>query len=144
MSVSDFEETLGLERSYTIEVLQALEKTTGEHYGILIGADSLLSLHTWHRAPELAEKYEFLTYPRAGAEVTREKLLEHWPEKTAEKLRKSVLDGTFFEISSTESKKRMEKNRFRRHIISVDGIPECVLEYIAAHGLYQVSGSGKG
>ena len=104
---------------------------------LLIGADSLLSLHTWHRAEELAEKTDFIVYPRAGSAVTMEKLLKNWKRETAEKLFNAMLEGTFFEISSTEVKNSMEKNGFRYHIIEWENFPPEIAGYIRQYDLYE-------
>ena len=136
MSVSDFENHSGLNPSYTIDVLDKLAGETGIRYSLLIGADSLLSLHTWHRAKELVASTGFIIYPRAGAEVSLEKLQDIWGKQTAEKLFSSMLDGTFFEISSTEMKISMEKSSFRHHIIKEHGLLHSVNEYIRERGLY--------
>ena len=138
MSVSSFEAEAELHPSYTFNILAELEKRTGIRYILLIGADSLLSLHTWFNAQELVKCTDFITYPRAGAEVTMEKLLQHWDRKDAEKLMQSMLDGTFFEISSTEMKNSMEKSNFRHHIIKEHGLLPCVNEYIRERGLYLI------
>ena len=136
MSVSDFENRSGLNPSYTIDVLNKLERETGIRYTLLIGADSLLSLHTWHRAKELVASTGFIIYPRAGAEVSLEKLQDIWGKQTAEKLFSSMLDGTFFEISSTEMKISMEKSDFRHNIISSAVFPAEIAAYIHEHRLY--------
>ena len=139
MAVSDFEATAGLHPSYTCKILEKLEKDTGVRYMLLIGADSLLSLHTWFDAKKLAADTDFITYPRPGSEVTMDKLLQHWDRKTAEKLMNSMIDGTFFEISSSEMKNSMEKNTFRHHIIHEQGTMPGVVEYIRKRGLYEKS-----
>ena len=136
MDVSGFESEAGIHPTYTFNILAELEKQTGTRYTLLIGADSLLMLHTWFNAEELVRTTDFLTYPRRGAEVTMEKLLEFWDEKTAEKLMQSMICGTFFEISSTETKISMEKTAFRHHIIEEYGLLPGVSEYICKHGLY--------
>lgn len=138
MSVSGFEAEAELHPSYTFNILAELEKRTGIRYILLIGADSLLSLHTWYNARELAEKTDFITYPRPDSEVTMEKLLQHWDEKIAEKLMQSLICGTFFEISSTEVKNSMEKRAFRHHIIEKQGLHPAVSEYIRKRGLYLI------
>lgn len=139
MAASDYEAIADLHPSYTCKILERLEKDTGIRYMLLIGADSLLSLHTWFDAEKLVAETEFITYPRAGAEVTPDKLRANWDEKTAEKLMNSVIDGTFFEISSSEMKNSMEKNTFRHHIIQEQGVMPCVMEYIRKRGLYTKS-----
>ena len=120
MAVSDLEDRLRLDPSYTIDVLSALRREVPGKLVLLIGADSLLELHTWHRAEELAEKYDIFTYPRAGATVSASKLAGRWPDRPdlAEKLLRHCLNGDFFHISSTEIRKRMEKSPTRWHIIA--------------------------
>lgn len=138
MSVSDFESTLPFSPTYTVDVLEALKRFTGEDYQLLIGADSLLELHTWHNAGLLVEKTDFIIYPRPGATVTETELLRHWDKTTVQKLLSSMISGTFFEISSTEVRKSMEKNAFRHHIIESDGFSRDIIEYIREHHLYEL------
>ena len=75
-----------------------------------------------------------------------EKLLKNWKRETAEKLFNAMLEGTFFEISSTEVKNSMEKNCFQSHIIKEERFPSEIADYIRQHNLYQHSekiGKGK-
>ena len=97
--VSDIEFRRRRVPSYTFDLLEDLNRDTGDTWQLLIGADSLLELHTWHRAQELAERFELLVYPRPGCPVTPEGLAEKVPPATAEKLFSLLLDGRFFEIS---------------------------------------------
>ena len=136
MFASDLEERIKLQPSYTFEVLKhfAAELPDNEEAALLIGADSLLELHTWHRAQELAERFELLVYPRPNCTATYGKLLEKFPPHLAEKLEKSLLDGEFFEISSTLLRFSMEKSANWDNIISMT--PGPVAEYCRRHGLY--------
>ena len=137
MSVSRFEEELHLTPSYTFEVLEAWELRFGAPPVLLIGADSLRELHTWHRAPELVARYRIVSYPRGGRPVTAAELENRWPRRTAQKLLAGVLDGDFFEISSSELKNRMEKFADTGDIIYVkEYLAPGVCEYIVRHGLY--------
>ena len=136
MSVSDLENRLQLVPSYTIDILRHLYRETGEKYLLLIGADSLLALHTWHEAAALVKEFDFITYPRSGQEVTTKKLLRNWDAPTAEKLAATVINGDFFKISSTDVRFSMEKNTFQSNIIQQDGLTDEVAVYIAAHNLY--------
>ena len=87
IEVSDIEGRLGLHPSYTFAVLSALEKERpGERLQLLIGGDSLLSLHEWAHASELAERYEILTYPRRGELPVAAELARFWPPQTVKKL----------------------------------------------------------
>ena len=136
MSVSDIEAKIAKRPSYTIDILLELEEKSGIRPALLIGSDSLLQLHTWHRAKELAGKWQILTYPRKNSPVTGETLLEHWEEEIAEKLCSGVIPGKFFEISSTEIRNSMEKNTFTGNIkCMTENIPE-IGDYIVRHQLY--------
>lgn len=108
MECSDIEHRLALDPSYTISVLEKLSEETPDELALLIGDDSLARLHTWHRAHELVEKYLVLTYPRQGCSLDH--LPEHWSAEECQKLLSGRLDGKFFEISSTEIRKKMAKN----------------------------------
>ena len=132
--VSDLEYRRRKEPSYTFDILEDLNCSGKEKFQLLIGADSLLSLHTWYRAQELAERFEVLTYPRPGYDVTLESLREHFSAETAEKLLQGCLDGKFFEISSTNLRFSMEKSATWDNIISMTPAP--VAEYCRRHGLY--------
>ena len=131
--VSDIEYRRRRFPSYTFDILEDLNKGE-EKFQLLIGADSLLELHTWHRAQELAERFELLVYPRPGCTVTLEQLQEKFPPRLAEKLFKSLLEGEFFEISSTILRFSMEKFAKWDNIISMTPAP--VAEYCRRHGLY--------
>ena len=137
MSVSGIEATLAKQPSYTIEILEAIGKINGKRPALLIGADSLLQLHSWCRCSELAADYQILTYPRKGFEVTFEALAEFWKDKTVvAKLLAGVIPGKFFEISSSEIRNSMEKNGNAGNIkMMTENIPE-ISDYIEKHGLY--------
>ena len=137
MSVSDIEASLAKQPSYTIEILEAVEKINGSRPALLIGADSLLQLHTWCRGAELAANYLILTYPRKGYEITAGALAEFWDDRTiVEKLLSGVIPGRFFEISSSEIRNSMEKNGNAGNIKKMtDNVPE-INAYIESHCLY--------
>ena len=137
MSVNRIEAELQFNPSYTIEILEAWEKRFGDVPALLIGADSLRELHTWHRAAELAKRFRIISYPRNGCRITAAELALHWPDPTAEKLFAGVLAGDFFEISSSELKNRMEKFTEAGDIIHLkDCLAPGVCDYIVEHGLY--------
>jgi len=131
--VSDIEKRRAFEPSYTIRVLEALAEEFPEaRMQLLIGSDSLEELHTWHRAKELAERYEVIAYPRRAAHGGAVRLPEDfWGAAMAETLRKSVLEGDFVEISSTELRNALENGAKCVHIME-----EAVFSYIREHGLY--------
>ena len=136
MSVSDFEAQIKLNPSYTINVLARLKEETGDDYALLIGADSLQNLHLWHQADKLVDTVELICYPRNNANVSKEHLLQYWKPETVEKLLKSIIPGTFFEISSTGIKNSMEKSSLKHHIIQPELLPPEIAGYIRDNGLY--------
>ena len=141
MQSSDLEERLKLQPSYTSEVLKYFseELPADEEAALLIGADSLLALHTWHNAEELVKKYFIITYPRPGREITREVLRCHWGDETVEKLLSGVINGAFFEISSTGIRNSMAKNANAGNINNEDKnlLNTRIEEYCQKHDLYE-------
>ncbi len=132
MEVCEAEREFGLFPSYTYEVLERLaEREPETRLQLLIGGDSLAQLHTWYRGRELAERWDVITYPRAGVTPDRSLLRRHWPEDLVEKLEKGVLQAPFFEISSTEVRKKMAIGEN-----PVTFIPEEIWNYIRDHRLY--------
>ena len=109
MELSDIEKRLALVPSYTYSVMESLEKETDGELALLIGDDSLDQLHTWYRAHELVEKYQILTYPRKGCHADGAYLMQFWNSSECEKLLSGRLEGKFFEISSTEIRKKVGK-----------------------------------
>ena len=110
MELSDIEKRLALDPSYTISVLENLAQEISGDIALLIGADSLLQLHTWHRAHELVDAFRILTYPRSKYPVSALKEITFWSSQEQQKLLSGVIEGKFFEISSTIIRKKMAKN----------------------------------
>lgn len=136
MSVSPIESRLEQYPTYSIAVMEAIEKFEGFRPALLIGSDSLLQLHTWHRAPELAANYLILTYPRKDSPVSTDILRKFWDDKSVQKLLSGMIPGKFFEISSTEIRKSMEKNAIEGNINNMTKTFPEVDEYIKLHRLY--------
>ena len=137
MFMSRIEEELTLDPSYTIDVLDAWCARYDFTPALLIGADSLLELHKWHRGGELAGKCRILTYPRRGYPISEAALAAHWPPDMVRKLLSGVLPGVFFEISSSELKSAMEKFTATGDIMNVkDFLAPDVVDYIRRRNLY--------
>ncbi len=110
-SVSEIERERG-GISFTMETLRLLSKRFPEdEIVLLIGSDSLLQLHQWHRARELAREFGILCYPRPGEKVTLERLLASgWTPEEAETLRNSVMENLpEFDISSTAIRELLKR-----------------------------------
>ena len=137
MELCDIEDRLRLEPSYTILILEHLERENPDRQiQLLIGGDSLRQFHTWYCAAELAERFEILTYPRDGETPELEDLRRNWPAEMAEKLYNGILSGDFFKISSTNIRNVMEKPADMVHI-NKGSIPDAVWEYIQQQRLYR-------
>ena len=136
--VSDIEEELALDPSYTFEVLDQLSKRhPAVQWQLIIGGDSLAYLHTWHRGRELAERFDVLTFPRKGAAISPADLLPVWGAELAEKLTAGILPGKIIEISSTELRKKLA---FGENPATF--IPEAVSAYLQEHRLYLENAEG--
>ncbi|MDD3885579.1 MAG: nicotinate (nicotinamide) nucleotide adenylyltransferase [Victivallaceae bacterium] len=137
MCVSDIEQRLAYRPSYSFEVMSALQAELAGPLQLLIGADSLLELHTWHRAAELVARFEVLTYPRSGWPVSAQVLARHWPEETARRLAAGIISGEFFEISSTKIRGDVAKSPETVHINKEMFLPESIRRYIDELKLYR-------
>ena len=133
VEISDLEQKLSLEKSYTFEVMKHVEKNYPDAIlKIIIGGDSLKNLHSWFKAKELVEKYEIITYPRANEDIDINALKKVFSDDTIKKLQKNIIKAPFFEISSTILKKKVANNE------NVDiFIKEEILEYIKINNLYK-------
>ena len=137
MSASRIEEELKLSPSYTFCVIDAWYLRYRSLPALLIGADSLLELHNWHRGAELAERCRILTYPRRGYPISEEALAAHWKPAMVKKLLSGMISGNFFEISSSELKSAMEKFTATGDIMSVKNfLAPGVTDYIIRRNLY--------
>ena len=111
LKVCDFEARMQFSPSYSFDVLSALqEKWPQNEFCMLIGADSLMSLHTWYQAAELVRKFSFLSVRRPGFKIDREMLKNIWKdEKIAEKLLEGVIESRLSEAASTKIRKNFDQ-----------------------------------
>ncbi len=131
-AVSDIEAQLGKSPSYTFEVMAELDREyPGDTFQLMIGADSLEQLHTWHRGRELAVERGLIVYPRPGYMVDEARLRKHWPAEMIPKLLGAVHQFETFDISSTDLRRRIGKGE------KVDNWMEnSVYQYILEQNLY--------
>jgi nicotinate-nucleotide adenylyltransferase len=109
------------ERSYsidTIETVRAGMDSEGELF-FIIGADAFAELRTWRRWQDVARAVEFLVIGRPGHvyEIPRGVRIER-------------IDTLQLRISSSEIRAVLAEGR------TPDGLPQPVLDYILARGLY--------
>jgi len=117
--------------SYTFDTIQSLRKEFPfEEFVLLIGADQLPRLHTWHRIEELLSVVKTAVLLRQGTPIPDkppEKILAPWwPE-----IKKSVLDLPEIDISATDIRQRLGKG------LPISGLVHPGVErYIYAKRLY--------
>jgi len=101
LTVSDVEFHLPAPH-YTADTLRALERMEpGSRFSLLIGADTLRTLHTWKEADRLAALSPLYVYPRHGEDGAAQSVWEaHHPE--VEVIR---MPGDLHPFASTEVRK---------------------------------------
>lgn len=127
--------TIELKRSgpsYTLYTLQDFAQTYPEaKMWWVIGMDSLLALHTWHRYQEFPEYARLAVLPRPGEEVQNieDYLQTHLPMFT-----KSVdyISMPRLDISSSQVRTRLKAGKTCRYLLHQD-----VWQYIVEQGLYR-------
>ncbi|UUE11096.1 nicotinate-nucleotide adenylyltransferase [Dickeya zeae] len=131
--------------SYTIETLEALrtEQGTSTPLAFIIGQDSLLTLHHWHRWQEILDYCHLLVCARPGyrqqldTDELEAWLTRHQTQDAAQLHRQNhgliyLAHTPLLSISATEIRQRRQ-NGLDCH----DLLPESVLKYIDTHGLYR-------
>jgi nicotinate-nucleotide adenylyltransferase len=117
----------------------------------MIGGDSLLQLHTWHRWRELFDLAHVLVVARPGSHLEPAAVAARAPEVEAEigprrreasRLARTPAGGLAVFALQRE---RPESSTDLRHRIAAgdswqEGVPAAVAEYIRRHGLYLVRG----
>ncbi|NKI73610.1 nicotinate-nucleotide adenylyltransferase [Dickeya sp. CFBP 2040] len=130
--------------SYTIDTLETLrvEKSDSAPLAFIIGQDSLLTLHRWHRWQEILDYCHLLVCARPGYRQQLDTAeLESWladhQTDDAEQLHRQrhgliyLAHTPFVSISATEIRQRRQQG-----IDCHDLLPESVLKYIDTQGLY--------
>jgi nicotinate-nucleotide adenylyltransferase len=120
--------------SYTIDTLESLRaELPGVQLIFIMGMDSLASLHTWHRARELAAGWQLLIYPRPAIPLPAKKSLDtFFGEVAAARLLASVHELPLFDISSSSIRQAIAAGKSVDHLL-----PPAVTGYILDKGLYR-------
>lgn len=121
-------------KSYSIDTLRALkERYPGNEICLLIGGDSLATLHLWFKAHEIVAEFTILSYPRPESNVSAETLRQHWSAAETEKLLAGYMtDAPEFPVSSTELRKMLQNGAQP----GTDLIPAPVLNEIQKKNYY--------
>ncbi|NRN28891.1 nicotinate-nucleotide adenylyltransferase [Photorhabdus heterorhabditis] len=141
-------DTRELERttpSYTIDTLESFRQELGERQSLafIIGLDSLLSLHTWHRWPELLNICHLLVCARPGYQ-TQLSIAEMQQWLTQHQIYDPALlnskpngyiylaDTPLLRISATDIRQRLQQG-----LNCDDLLPPLVQKYIDSQELYR-------
>ncbi|HMD53203.1 MAG TPA: nicotinate (nicotinamide) nucleotide adenylyltransferase [Phycisphaerae bacterium] len=117
--------------SYTFDTIQSLRKQfPTDEFVLLIGADQLPKLHTWHKIGELLAGVKTAVLPRDGSPIPEnppDKILAPcWPE-----IKKNVLELPKIVISATDIRQRVSQG------LSISGLVHPDVErYIGERHLY--------
>ncbi len=119
--------------SYTVDTLDLLSRREPENeYLLLIGSDSLMSLHSWHEAERLVSSYGILCYPRPGFPVDPFLLKQYWSGNNLQKLLSAERkDLPVLAVSSTELRRNLSERRLTEGLLN-----DKVSDYIDQRSLY--------
>lgn len=132
-SVSDIEIKRG-GLSYTVDTVQELGAIHRDaDLFLIVGSDTLVELHTWHRIEELLQMCSVATLLRPGTDsldAINQKI--QVPERYRAELMNHVIAAHRIGISSTEIRRRVAEGERICYLV-----PPVVETYIYEHGLYQ-------
>lgn len=116
--------------SYSRDTLAELLKRYDHNreYFFIVGADSVVNLHTWRRPHELLEMCHFIGASRPGCLPDMRKLQTQFGTLAA---KIHCLETPELEISSTDIRQRVRDGKTIRYLV-----PDAVAEYIYAEKLY--------
>ena len=98
---------------------------------LLIGMDSLLQLHTWHRWQNLMRQCRIAAAPRPGSSLAQAPApLQNWLAEALPQGRLHILQAEPLPISSSQIRQQLAAEH------TSPDIPTAVLDYIHQHQLY--------
>lgn len=98
---------------------------------LLIGMDSLLQLHTWHRWQNLVRQCRIAAAPRPGSSLAQAPApLQTWLAEALPQGRLHILQAKPLPISSSQIRQQIAAEH------TSPDIPPAVLDYIRQHQLY--------
>lgn len=119
--------------SYTIETIAHFRSQRPDsEISLIIGADSLGDLPTWHRASELVTSTLIVTAGRSSKPIDWSALENAFGPVHTARLRDGIVDTPIIDISSTEIRRRIASGESIRYLV-----PESVRGYIEQHQLYR-------
>ena len=119
--------------SYMFDTMLELESIYDQdNLVLIIGGDSLNQLHLWYKGKVISERWQIITYPREGKNVTLKDLKKNWSSRMAEKLLKTIVPMPIYPISATNIRKKIISKEKIKDLVK----PE-VWDYIISNDLYK-------
>ena len=120
------------EGTYSYDTIKQLQVMyAGDDIYFIVGGDSIISIDTWYRAPDLLKSCTILAAVRAGDDIaaldTKSKALESNYGADVRLMNFGRID-----ISSTDIRERIQNGRSVRYLL-----PENCIEFICMKGLYK-------
>lgn len=120
--------------SYALDTVRTVLKAyPGNKLFFIMGLDSLLELHRWHKVDEMLSLCQVITIGRPGVEPP-DPLTLGFELTVAQQLATMIVMGRAIEVSSSEIRKRVAEGRSIRYLV-----PRAVEEYILERKLYRES-----
>lgn len=131
-------------QSWTIDTVTEFRQRFPQHHPcLIIGADSLTSLPSWHRYQELVESASFLVMARPGYVFDLPQELEQRVVSTSQELKAAkntsimLIQQTDYDISSTQIRDTIIKEGADADVLQ-KWLPTDVIHYIQEHQSYTI------
>lgn len=109
--------------SYTVDTVAGLQAAhPDDAFALILGGDSFRSFARWHRPEAIVARVPLLVYDRAGGPADPTPFDRH----------ARFVEAPLLPFSSTDIRARLRAGRSARYLV-----PDAVLAYIEAHGLYR-------
>ena len=119
--------------SFTVDTMRQLQQEMpGRDWHFIIGADTLLELHTWKDLSALLGLCRFIPVARPGVALDVRPESLGLPVPVAKRLLDDRVAGHLIGVTSTEVRQRSRTGRSIRYLV-----PPAVAAYIADRHLYQ-------
>lgn len=121
-NISDVEKKMQ-DKTYTIEVIQALREKSDDEFYLIIGSDQWLEIETWKNPQALFKECRIVVVRRPHYEISKEATFYD---------RIMTSTAPMIDVSSTMIRARIQKNLSVRYLVTAS-----VQEYIDQNNLYK-------
>lgn len=116
--------------SYTIDTIKNLKQSSNDDFHMIIGGDSLLSLHSWKGFEKIISEVNIIVADRYGS--CGKKIIDEIDRLNKETHKKIInINTPIIDISSTEIRNKLKMGKSIKYLV-----PEKVENYILKRGLY--------